>query len=699
MRCVGSANPPCDRCAKAKRPCVITNRNKTQPSSTMRGTSVLDHHDSKRRASEFAFSSNVSPSHRDNYRRSDVSFGNFYPEQALPDRTTKSPEQHRQPSSQPASTSSGETPAEARSQPRGVLPSVFSNSQLNISADLESAYLDESPGEPGGRSGHGARSSVSTSTTYGSNSSEEIVLTAVERDIYHLVDFFHSKMAMQTPIFLPDDFSDKRRMIRERRPLAICIAFVTARFVPGCRSLRNQLIPDVLNILKMAWDRIDDNVEHQRTLFQAFGVLSTYSSPADTQTTESGQARYGEFSPWALRSTVESYSLRISLHRSWDHVSKTRFNTPTEALADPSFRRYLLWLWLYTMSHHGALLMRSPPTIREDMSIRSAPSILSHLKDEYLIKRVCAEVELCLLWSSSSSQTQELGEWWCSPQSTGAIDSRLEGLRTLDSSLVSWSERWQLMNRDDLGFPPINSLQRTSIDFHFRFTRFAIATFVTRFFHLSAMEHRSDGSRDQTPTPPTTILIELLIQTMQAAMALCTLPLELSPIQKDIARYIPHLAFAMLAFPCFFVIRAAEIPGIPSATVREYFIDIRRAADVFCELAADEYHCAAIYGKAILAELARTEDALAERSAKAIANAQAIASSAHTEPAVAQQANAMLQNPEQMMNGNFQPDAMDFTTQMPNMFQWQSLDAFNSPNQFANFGDIEGWFVNNFWDP
>jgi hypothetical protein len=188
---------------------------------------------------------------------------------------------------------------------------------------------------------------------------------------------------------------------------------------------------------------------------------------------------------------------------------------------------------------------------------------------------------------------------------------------------------------------------------------------------------------------------------MQAAMALCTLPLELSPIQKDIARYIPHLAFAMLAFPCFFVMRAAEVPGIPNATVREYFIDIKRAADVFCELAADEYHCAALYGKAILAELVRTEDAIQRRSVKALAQSQAGAAqaTAHHDQSATQATGVAAQGGLHMGNGVPMADPMDFTTQMPNMFQWQSLDALNSPNQFAGFGDIEGWFVNNFWDP
>ena len=188
MRCVGSMNPPCDRCAKAKRQCIITNRVRTQPSQA-RGSSSAGH-DVKRRASEHSFQYSGLLGQRDDFRRSEHSFPALQRETTtttLPDRSTKSPEQFRHPASQAGSSSSGDATADTHHQRHVVLPSVYSVSSLNI-ADLESAYLDESPGEVRSRSAHGARSSVSTSTTYGSNSSDEIVLTAVERDIYHLVD-------------------------------------------------------------------------------------------------------------------------------------------------------------------------------------------------------------------------------------------------------------------------------------------------------------------------------------------------------------------------------------------------------------------------------------------------------------------------------------------------------------------------------
>jgi hypothetical protein len=188
MRCVGSMNPPCDRCAKAKRQCIITNRTRAQPSQ-LRAASILNHHhDERRRASEHTFTNHNRLAQRDDYRRSESSFPASEREATLPDRSTRSPEQIRQPSSQPNSTSGSDVTAESHSHRPVVLPSVYSLSPLNITADLESAYLDESPGEHSSRSGHGARSSVSTATTYGSASSDEIALTAVERDIYHLVD-------------------------------------------------------------------------------------------------------------------------------------------------------------------------------------------------------------------------------------------------------------------------------------------------------------------------------------------------------------------------------------------------------------------------------------------------------------------------------------------------------------------------------
>ncbi|KIW02647.1 hypothetical protein, variant [Verruconis gallopava] len=699
MRCVGALNPPCERCAKAKRPCVISQRHRAHPVHG-RGSSVLVFHDSAKHSSDESASNDTAHVHRREYLRPENSFISAS-ERDCAIRSSTSSEESKNPSSLSKPAVDTTHNVEIHQPRQFALPSVYSVTPF-VEADLESAYMNESCVERSSRSSHEARSSVSTSSPYGgSTQTDDGSLTALERDIYHLVDFFHSKMAMQTPVFLPDDFKDKRSMIRHRRPLAVCIAFVTARFVPGCRSLRIQLTPDVLNILKMAWDRINENEEEQRTLFQAFAILSTYASPSDAQTSESGAARYGELSPLALRSVIETFALRISLHRSWDQVSCLRFKSPSDALASVPFRRYLLWLWLYTMSHHGSLLMRTPPTIREDASIRSAPEILSSLKEEYLIKRILAEVELCLLWSQAGTRHHELGEWWVSPQTGGAIDSRLEALRALDAALVSWSERWGLVEKDDSVVLPINSLQRTSIDFHYRFKRFSVATYVTRFFHLSTIEQRSDQSRDQSPTPPTIMMIELLLQTMQAAMSLCTLPLELSPIQKDIARYIPHLAFAMLAFPCYFVMRAAEVPGIPIATVREYFIDIKRVADVFCEMAADEYHCASIYGKAILEELARTERSLqSKQSSTQFRNSQV---RPHTPAQVHQ--NSM-QPPSldhtvysATSDSTTQTDNMDFTPEASSMFNWQSLSALNSPNQYSGIGGIEGWFLNNFWDP
>jgi hypothetical protein len=460
------------------------------------------------------------------------------------------------------------------------------------------------------------------------------------------------------------------------------------------------LIPDVLKILKMGWEPISGSDEDQRTLFQAFATLSTYASPNDAQTT-SGIATYGELTPWALKSLIEMFALRTGLHRSWDDVSRLRFENSSDAIANPAFRRYLLWLWMFAMSHYAALLTRTPPTIREDMSIRSAPSLLEHLQDEYLIKRILAEVELCLVWSEAGTRSRDLGEWWCSPQNGGAIELKLEAFRALDSALVNWSERWHLDDVDDTVYPPKNSLQKGAIDFHYRLTRFNVATYVTRFFHLSAMEQMASAQHDQLPAN-FPMMIELLLGSMQAAMAISTLPLELSPIQLDLARYIPHLAFTMLTFPCYFVIRASEIPGVPRSTIDKYFSDIKRVGQIFCELAADESHCAAIYGKAILEELSKTEATLQGRQTLAATESFQSRSS----PPLNKNHNSAQPNiatetvSDDLPCGLNQTEAMNHFAHPLSMHQWQFFDgALNTQDQFAAFGDMETWFLNNFWDP
>jgi hypothetical protein len=179
MRCVGSLNPPCDRCAKAKRHCVISERHRASPLQTRMSNTRIDgnrhgidrpHHDDRsyHRPAECP--------------RSDTTLTQ------ISDRTivtiNGSPGDTAQASSQSSAIARSESSTDAHQQRRLVLPSVYSISPLT-SADLESAYMTE---EQNSRPSHDTRSPLSPPTSNYSGQTNEISLTELERDIYHLVD-------------------------------------------------------------------------------------------------------------------------------------------------------------------------------------------------------------------------------------------------------------------------------------------------------------------------------------------------------------------------------------------------------------------------------------------------------------------------------------------------------------------------------
>jgi hypothetical protein len=175
MRCVGSMNPPCERCAKAKRQCVITSRDRTHPQHVQgRLGSPQAYHNGYRRTA-------------DRSRSNDGLFDQA--SQHVHSRTLSSSGAERDAvivhrpstSSQASNIDHRDSASEAR---RLELPSVYSVSPLT-SADLESAYLRDTPVEHNSSS---SRSPLSASTTSLSNHKEGASLTAIERDIYHLVD-------------------------------------------------------------------------------------------------------------------------------------------------------------------------------------------------------------------------------------------------------------------------------------------------------------------------------------------------------------------------------------------------------------------------------------------------------------------------------------------------------------------------------
>ena len=303
---------------------------------------------------------------------------------------------------------------------------------------------------------------------------------------------------------------------------------MTTRFVPGYGELRQQMIPEIANILKLKQLPAAKMREQAWTVLLSYAVLYAYSA---------GQANgdlywNNELSPWLLKSTVEMFALRLALHRSGETL-RSLLEWNSEAGADSmELHRYVIWLWLYTMSHHTSLLMRVPPTIVGDCNIRSASKLLERFSSDSRVHRVLAEVELSLLWNESAKHDPASAEWWCSPPTIPDVRETLTTLERLEGALDAWKKRYLQHDPEEMSVPP-----RTESEiFHYRFTRFCINTYATR----SLYQGRQAAGRDLSD-PAMNVLsmpvVKAVLRTTETAVDICTVFPRLSPMQRDRARY------------------------------------------------------------------------------------------------------------------------------------------------------------------
>jgi hypothetical protein len=76
-----------------------------------------------------------------------------------------------------------------------------------------------------------------------------------------------------------EDIQDASNLLTNQRPLLYCIAFVAARFVPGCKPIRHKLVPYILGILRRRFRSSHGNdreVWKSMEPSEAFAVLHAY---------------------------------------------------------------------------------------------------------------------------------------------------------------------------------------------------------------------------------------------------------------------------------------------------------------------------------------------------------------------------------------------------------------------------------------
>lgn len=160
------------------------------------------------------------------------------------------------------------------------------------------------------------------------------------------MDSFRKRLLSFIPVIAPEDL-DITQLLSIKRPLAHCICYVTARYIPGGESTRAQLAPTVGAILR---DRnfLPKSDEEEWTLLQALSVLYAYRPSGNGISTNDNSF---EISQWTIKGYIEAYALHLAVHRSISPLKAAIRAGDPDVTSSIAFKKYFYWLWLFNMSH------------------------------------------------------------------------------------------------------------------------------------------------------------------------------------------------------------------------------------------------------------------------------------------------------------------------------------------------------------
>lgn len=404
-----------------------------------------------------------------------------------------------------------------------------------------------------------------------------------------------------------EDFQNIDYNIDNQPILTQCICYAAARLVPGSAALRETLRKHIYRIIGRAFRRPKTNDVDDFAYFNALVVLYCLSRRSPT-TWGTQVSASDDISIWSVKAVIEIFAMRIGLHQSVEEVKRVLILGKTLDASSPGVRRYTLWLWLYTMAHHVSLITGSPPSIREDSSIRSAPTLLQGLSHEPAIQRLLGEVELCLLWETLDRQHSGLGEWWRAASDSAMTYNPSQVIVCIDSMLDTFKNRYEYFMR--------TTFFGRGLDFHFRFARFCLTAFSLRHLKPSlplANEHHAKA----------------VSVCVDAAVSCLRWLLDLGPIERERLRHPGDFAFVMMAFCAMFILKGIKAFEFSLPDTTEKLALVKQTAQLMIEVALDKHHSPYIYGTKVMRSLQTIE---AARRSVAGTTTQTSASGSTTSP-------------------------------------------------------------------
>ncbi|KUJ11090.1 uncharacterized protein LY89DRAFT_739303 [Mollisia scopiformis] len=392
------------------------------------------------------------------------------------------------------------------------------------------------------------------------------------RDMKDMIALFQQRHVPYIAVFRAQEFQDLDYIIDHEPRFAYAMCYVTARYLPGGKEIREALLPEVSLIPKDVYTaKVGVHHDDDMCLLKALTVLYAYAdlTPPSQAARPSGKEN---LLYWSLKSAAEMYAFRLSLHRSIQELKLDMAANSGNIYTTKSFQRYTYWLFLYSMSHYCSLVTGTPPTMRVDLSIRAISGLLDQLGryPEYPTNLFGA-VEIYLIWEQTSTAHPQLGEWWCLPDPTERANEDLTEslLNEADRAIDEWYAKW---------WPYMSSEPRGSfLDYHGRFTRFCLASYAIKCLRISS-EGLTQLQRSQ------------LQRCVSCANHVLEFPLTRGTIEKDNLRYVDDAACIIVSFCCVFLLSACQAFPSELVNVSECLENVTDAANLMVELAINQDH-------------------------------------------------------------------------------------------------------------
>jgi hypothetical protein len=148
-----------------------------------------------------------------------------------------------------------------------------------------------------------------------------------------------------------EDYENADYLIDKELPFVYCICYVTARYLPGGKDIRELLLPEISQYPRRIFAATSETQLDDWINLKALIVLYAYSDlTPPSQTSKSVGDEFILY--WPLKYAVEVLALRLTLHRSiQDLRSDLQAGSPLQPESIVSYRKYTVWLWLFNMAH------------------------------------------------------------------------------------------------------------------------------------------------------------------------------------------------------------------------------------------------------------------------------------------------------------------------------------------------------------